>query len=92
MTLSSGTGIPVGVDILICNGLNLNVKTILSSFCIHLPDYGKKNTFPMRSHKISTPTGTPVPDEKVKELSSSANLKLNYSEGHLGRISYENVV
>ena len=24
----------------------------------------------MHSHKISTPTGTPVPDEKVKELSS----------------------
>ena len=23
------------------------------------------------SHKISTPTGTPVPDEKVKELSSN---------------------
>ena len=25
----------------------------------------------MHSHKISTPTGTPVPDEKVKELSSN---------------------
>ena len=25
----------------------------------------------MLSHKISKPTGTPVPDEKVKELSSN---------------------
>ena len=30
----------------------------------------KKFTFAMHSHKVSTPTGTPVPDEKVKELSS----------------------
>ena len=28
----------------------------------------------MHSHKISTPTGTPVPDEKVKELSSNKAL------------------
>ena len=47
------------------------MKTILSSFGIHLPDEEKKITFAMHSHKISTPTGTPVPDEKVKELSSS---------------------
>ena len=29
----------------------------------------------MHSHKISTPTGTPVPDEKVKELSSKGPSK-----------------
>ena len=46
------------------------MKTILSSFSIHLPDKEKKITFAMHSYKISTPTGTPVPDEKVKELSS----------------------
>ena len=45
LTFSSGTGVPVGVDILACNGLNLNVKTILSSFGIHLPDKDEKNHF-----------------------------------------------
>ena len=48
----------------------MNAKTILSSFGI-LPDEEKKFTFAMHSHKILTPTGTPVPDEKVKELSSN---------------------
>ena len=52
----------------------MNVKTILSSFGIHLPDKEKKITFAMHSHKISTPTGTPVPDEKVKELSSIVSI------------------
>ena len=37
---------------------------------MHLPDKAKKFTLAMHSHKIATPTGTPVPDEKVKELSS----------------------
>ena len=46
------------------------MKTTLSTFCIHLPDKENKLTFAMHSHKISTPTGTPVPDVKVKELSS----------------------
>ena len=41
----------------------MNVKTILSSFGIHLPYKENKFTFAMHSHKISTPTGTPVPDE-----------------------------
>ena len=45
--------------------------SILSSFGIYLPDKGGgKITFAMHSHKISAPTGTPVPDEEVKELSS----------------------
>ena len=70
MTFSSGMGVLVGVDILACNGLNLNVKIILSSLGIHLPDKKKKFTFAMHGQKISTPTGTPIPDEKVKELSS----------------------
>ena len=47
------------------------MKTILSSFGIHLPDQEKEFTFAKHSHKISTPTGTPIPDEKVKELSSN---------------------
>ena len=70
LTFSSGMGIPVGVDILACDGWNLIVKTNLSSFGIHLPDKGKKLTFAMHIHKISTPIATPVPDEKVKEISS----------------------
>ena len=60
MTFLSGTGVPVGVDVLTCN-----VNTILCSFGVHIPDKEKKITFAMHSHKISTPTGTPVPDEKV---------------------------
>ena len=71
----SGTGVPAGVDILACNGKHLNVKTILSRFGIHLPDKEKKITFVMHSHKISTPTGTPVPVEKVKEISSTDSNK-----------------
>jgi len=74
LTFSLGTGIPVGVNILACNGWNLNVKTVLSSLGIHLPDKEKKFTFAIHSHKISTPTGTPVPDEKGKELSSIVSL------------------
>ena len=70
MTFSSGTGILVGVDILACNGWNLNVMNILSSSGIHLPDKEKRFTFALHSHKISTPTGTPVPDKNVTELSS----------------------
>ena len=70
---STGTVVPVGADILAYYGWNLNVKTILSSFGIHLPDKEKKLTFAMHSHKISTPTETPVPYEKVKELSSSGS-------------------
>ena len=46
LTFSSGTGVPVGVDILACNGWNLNVKTILSSFGIHLPDKEKNSLLP----------------------------------------------
>jgi len=52
----SGRGVPVSLDILASNGWNLNMKTILRSFGIHLPDKEKKFTFAMPSHKISTPT------------------------------------
>ena len=46
LTFSSGTGVPVGVDILACNGCNLNVKTVLSSYGIHLPDKEKNSLLP----------------------------------------------
>ena len=38
LTFLTGTAIPAGVDILAFDGWNLNVKTILNSFSIHLPD------------------------------------------------------
>ena len=70
LTFSSGTGVPVGVDILwLCMAKVIffslsgrympKLLKIVSTFKFH----------PLRA-KIITPTGTPVPDEKVKELSS----------------------
>ena len=50
---------------------SLDVETPVVLVYIYLPDKEKKFTFAMHSHKISTPTGTPLPDEKVKELSSN---------------------
>ena len=47
---------------------------------LHVPDKEKKFTFAMHSHKISTPTGTPVPDEKVKELSSNVPVFVKWSK------------
>ena len=46
LNFSSGTAVPVGVEILAFNGLNLNVKTILCSFGINLPDKEKKSLLP----------------------------------------------
>ena len=36
LTFSTGAAVPVGIDILAYNGVNLIVKTILSSFGIRL--------------------------------------------------------
>ena len=38
LTFWTGTAVPVGVDILACDGRNVNVMTVLSSFGILLPD------------------------------------------------------
>ena len=40
----------------------------------------------MHSHKISTPTGTPVPDVKVKELSSVLLLQLRNTITRITRL------
>jgi len=70
----SGRGVPVGVDILASNGWNLNMKTILRSFGIHLPDKEKKSLLPCLVTRYQHQP-TPVPDEKVKELGSSFGAK-----------------
>ena len=38
LTFSTGAAVPVGVDILVCNGRNMNVMTILGSFGAYLLD------------------------------------------------------
>ena len=70
LTFLTGTAIPVGIDILVCNGWNLNAVTILGSFGINLPNLETVFVIIMLSHKLSTPTETTMPVEKVKEIAS----------------------